>query len=628
MGTLLNAAMAEEGEMAAITGALGAAGARRVGPGQLLVVLLVFAAAAAAGFVAYGRLLAAPRAAPIAGTPARVQRGTVAATVSTTGSVVSNRQSKLAVQVAGRLVDVPVKLGDQVKAGQVLARVDPVPLQLKLQDAETALQTARVKLDQLKAGSRPEDVAAAEAAVASAQAKLADVQAGATPQDITAAQAAVDAAAANVRDAQAKLDAVNAGSTPADISAAQNGVTTAQANLQKAQAALDTLKAGAKPEDIRAQELAVEQAKNNLWSQQMSRDGTCGRGHSSACDAANAAVASAESAVSQAQVKLQQLKLPPDPKDVAQKQADVDAATDALRNAQVKLAQVTAGPAAQDVQAAQSALDSAQANYRSAVAKLDLLKQGSKAADVQAAQSALVQAQQTLQLKKQPNTVQDIQLAELQVKSAENAVAQAKLDLDNAALTAPYDGVVGAIAANVGEQVGSGTQVLTIVDPKQTRVDVTVDESDIAKIAPGKTAQITFDALPEQRLTGKVIGIAPNATVTQGVATYAVSVSIDDATQPVPVGLTANVNIVTQQRDNTLFVPNRAIRRQGRNQVVDVLFPDGRRETRTITTGLGNDQVTEVTDGLSDGETVIIPATTTSQPRVGGFGGPPGGLPR
>src|SRR5579884_2715637 len=146
MGTLLNAAMAAGGEMAAITGALGAAGARRVGPGQLLVVLLVFAAAAAAGFVAYGRLLAAPRAAPIAGTPARVQRGTVAAAVSTTGSVVSNRQSKLAMQVAGRLVDVPVQLGDRVKAGQVLAKVDAAPLQLKLQDAQTNLQTAQVKL--------------------------------------------------------------------------------------------------------------------------------------------------------------------------------------------------------------------------------------------------------------------------------------------------------------------------------------------------------------------------------------------------------------------------------------------------------------------------------------------------
>ena len=167
--------------------------------------------------------------------------------------------------------------------------------------------------------------------------------------------------------------------------------------------------------------------------------------------------------------------------------------------------------------------------------------------------------------------------------------------------------------------------MITLVDTKQTRVDVAVDESDIAKLSPGKTAQVSFDALPDRRFTGKVIGIAPTSTVTQGVATYTVSVSIEAGDQPVPVGLTANVNVVTAQKDSTLYVPNRAIRRNGRNQVVEVQTEGGKTEQRTVSTGLANDTITEITQGLQEGETVIIPATTTQVPRVGGFGGGPPG---
>ncbi|HEY3107478.1 MAG TPA: efflux RND transporter periplasmic adaptor subunit [Chloroflexota bacterium] len=596
-----------------------------VSPSRVAAVVAVFLIAFGAGYLAYGRYLAQSAPVAPAGQPAQVRRGSVAATVNATGSVVASRQSKLTMQVSGRLKELPVKLGDAVKAGGTLARVDTAPLEIKVEDARTQLQSAQLKLDQLKAGSRPEDVAAAEAGVQSAQAKLTDVQAGATAQDIAQAQASVDAAAASVRSAQSKLDQVKAGAAPADVSAAEQGVGNAKAGLDKAQIALDQLRAGAKPEDIRQQELAVEQAKNSLWAQQLSRDQTCSR-TGGACDSARASVAAAESAVSQANEKLKALKLPPSAGDVAAKQADVDSARKKLAAEQVKLVQVRACASPEDVKQAEAALDSARANQQGAVEKLQALKAGAKPAEIEAARASLVQAQQQLALKKSPSTVMDLQLAEVAVKQAQLAIKQAQLDFDNATLTAPYDGLVGAITANIGEQIGSGTAILTLVDPTQIRTDVSVDESDIAKIAPGMPAQISFDALPDRRFGGKVVGVSPTSTVTQGVATYTVSVSIDNSDGSLPVGLTANVGIVTQQKTDVLLVPNRALRRAGRNQVVDVLTPDGKTETRQVTTGLGNDQVTEAVSGLAEGETVLIPSTTTQQPRVGGpFGGPPPG---
>src|SRR5689334_24546669 len=93
------------------------------GPGRIVTMLAVFLLAFAGGYVGYGRYLAQTAPVVPTGQPVQVRRGNVAATVSATGSVVASRQSKLMMDVAGRLKDVPVKLGDAVKAGDVLARI-------------------------------------------------------------------------------------------------------------------------------------------------------------------------------------------------------------------------------------------------------------------------------------------------------------------------------------------------------------------------------------------------------------------------------------------------------------------------------------------------------------------------
>src|SRR6185503_7064829 len=95
--------------------------------------------------------------------------------------------------------------------------------------------------------------------------------------------------------------------------------------------------------------------------------------------------------------------------------------------------------------------------------------------------------------------------------------------------------------------------------------------------------------------------------------------------------------VVTQARENTVVVPNRAVRTQGRNRMVEVQLADGKSEQRQVQVGLANDQQTEILNGLQPGDKVIIPSTTTAAPRLGGgaggnagFGGggaPPGGGP-
>src|SRR5205823_88096 len=138
---------------------------------------------------------------------------------------------------------------------------------------------------------------------------------------------------------------------------------------------------------------------------------------------------------------------------------------------------------------------------------------------------------------------------------------------------------------------------VTLGDPKEVRVDVTVDESDVAKIGVGKAANLTFDALPGRPFRGKVIAMSPTGTLSQGVVTYPVSLSIDTRNQVLPAGLTASATIVIDEKSDVLVVPLRAVRRTGREQVVDVVGEDGRSASRPVKTGVQNDQFVEITDG-------------------------------
>ncbi len=588
--------------------------------GRIAIVMVTLAILAVAGFVVYERYFARQVIPALTGTPITVRRGNVAATITATGSVISTRQSRLSPQVAGRIKELPVKLGDEVKAGAVLAKIETVPFEMKVAQARSTLRTSQIRLEQLRAGTRPEEIAASEASLQSAQAKLADVQAGSQPQDIAQAQSAVEVAAAAVRSAQARYDQLRNGANPADISAAEQAVVSAQTAVQKAEIDFTKVKAGPLPEDVRAAEIAVDQAKNNLWAQQLTRDSTCGRGASGACDAAKATVAAADSGVVAANVKLAALKNKPDPKDVVAAQGVIDSARESLRSAQIRLKQVRDGSTNEELIQSKSAIDSAQASYQAAVSRVSALNQGAKAVDVQSAQGAIISAETALALKKTPNTPQDVALLQEQVSLSELALQQAQLDLENATLTAPFDGVIGGVTINVGEQVSTSTAILTLVYKKSTRIDISVDEADIVRITTGKLATISFDSIPERPLTGKVLGISPTSIVQQGVATYTVSIALDDPSTILQPGMTANVNIVVADRQNVLVVPNRALKRQGRNQSVELLV-NGKTESRVIKTGLGNDQMTEVVEGLAEGDSVMIPATTTVQARVGGLGG-------
>jgi HlyD family secretion protein len=191
-----------------------------------------------------------------------VRRGTLMATVSSTGAIAPLREAQLAFSTTGSLTKLDVKQGDLVKANQILASLDTRELELQIAQAEAGLASAQARLDQLNNPS-PADVAAAQANVTSAEAALAQLR---TPNvnDLTAAKADLDKAGAAVARAQADYDRAGGATNPFSAMLPQ-ALALQQASLdyQKAQA-LYNAKFNPSDSMLKQAQAALEQARSQL----------------------------------------------------------------------------------------------------------------------------------------------------------------------------------------------------------------------------------------------------------------------------------------------------------------------------------------------------------------------------
>jgi HlyD family secretion protein len=266
----------------------------------------------------------------------------------------------------------------------------------------------------------------------------------------------------------------------------------------------------------------------------------------------------------------------------------------------------------------------------------------------------------------------EIEILELQVKLAEARYEDAQKALEEALdaspeITAPFTGFITMVNVSGGDEVKKGTVAVQLADPNKFEADILVSEMDIPQIELGQAAIVEADAFSGISLSAEVTHISPTAVIQQGVVNYTVKVEVQslepiisgpsanwpatDGSQEPPEGfeipegveppegfempegftpsegqlptmvpedfqlregLTITVSIVVDERNDVLLVLNGAIITQGLQTYVQVMLADGTIEERTITTGISNWQYTEVIDGLSEGEQVVVPQGTTT----------------
>jgi HlyD family secretion protein len=266
-----------------------------------------------------------------------------------------------------------------------------------------------------------------------------------------------------------------------------------------------------------------------------------------------------------------------------------------------------------------AALTSAHADYDSALANYKITAAGINDTSVRAAQASVDNAQTALD-QAQRNLDTSTRTAQAQLDNAKLALDQAQRNLDKTKIIAPFDGVISAVNYSGGDTAGSTTAV-SMVDLSHLQVKVTIAEVDLPKIKVGETAQMTLDAVAGKTYQARVQEIGPVGTVTQGVVNYPVVVAIDNADAAVKPGMTANLAVVVDRRDNVLTLPNRAVRTQGTQKIATALYK-GQQIQVPITTGLSNDQSVEVMSGLQEGDVVLLNQTQTQTQ-----GGRGGGIP-
>jgi len=205
-----------------------------------------------------------------------------------------------------------------------------------------------------------------------------------------------------------------------------------------------------------------------------------------------------------------------------------------------------------------------------------------------------------------------VKLAELQADEARAALDLAKLELDKATITAPFDGVIADVYLHAGQHLSSMTHTtpaIYLVDPSQMELNGDIDELDISGVARGQEAIVTPDALPHKQLKGKVTFISPTGKVWEDEVSYETIITLENASEELRDGMSASAEIITDQRHNVLLIPNRAIQGSPENPWVEVVTNN---ETKKISVALGlsDGMYTEVLSGLEEGEEVVLLKST------------------
>jgi HlyD family secretion protein len=218
----------------------------------------------------------------------------------------------------------------------------------------------------------------------------------------------------------------------------------------------------------------------------------------------------------------------------------------------------------------------------------------------------------------------EVERLQLQIEQAKLDLLEAKDRVEDALLTAPFDGTISQINLTEGQPATTEIPALKILDISTFYVELTIDEIDIGRISPGQPAEITLDAYPDLTVKGEVDLVKSIPKEVGGVIAYPVRVIITESSQvPLLDGMTASARLTVEQIENVLLIPNWAVRTdQASSETYTYCYCIEGSEIRRkpIETGARNENYTQVISGLEEGETVALVSEERS---LLDFQGPP-----
>src|ERR1041385_3957120 len=294
-------------------------------------------------------------------------------------------------------------------------------------------------------------------------------------------------------------------------------------------------------------------------------------------------------------------------------------------NSQVKAGQVVAQI---DPALFQATVTQAEGDVASAQAALELARLNAKRTQDLFARKTSSQADLD-------QAVANLHQAEANMKIKQGALDKAKADLDHCTITSPIDGVVISRSVDVGQTVAASLQAPVIFqianDLTKMQIDSNVAEADVGAVEVGQTVDFTVDAFPTRTFHGRVVQVRNAPITVQNVVTYDTVIGVSNPDLKLKPGMTANVSIIIAHKDDVLQIKNAALRyrppeagsaqpprsksspgsqrltgaRERRTERTVYTLSFGRPKAIPIKTGISDGIVTEVTDGLKEGDQVV-----------------------
>ena len=498
-----------------------------------------------------------------------VKRGDVVEEVSATGTVKSAEDINLRFETSGTVEQIYVSEGSQVKQGIQLVKLATGKLYSQFLQAQASYNEAKAKLDKLLAGATTEEIQVAERVVENARVVLEDVKAKAENdlnEDYDDAIDIFDNAYFDADKAMKKLKTLFGVDSlyeeyRSDLSFRSTQVKVETKNKkEEADSAFENLK-----------EL-VAAIRNNS-----SHDNV-----DNSFDAFLSYLRVIRDALDSAGNLIDLVILH---SEYGQTQWDTD-------KDNIESGRTTINGAVSDVISAQQALATQKVTNQT---------------NINSAENTLKKAEDDLaKIKAAPREV-DIAVYKADVDKTKASMVELQQKLNDAVLKAPIDATITKVNVKIGETVVAGGEpVISLISVNNFEIKVDVPEADIGKVKSENPAQIVLDAFPEKVWAGRVVEIEPAETLIEGVVYYRVTVIFDKLDERIKSGMSADLTIETNKKENVLFIPYRAIVFKDGKKIVRVSEGKEIREAEVETGLKGNEGEVEIVSGLNEGDQVIV----------------------
>jgi len=527
--------------------------------------------------------------------------------VNVRGKVEPAQELELAFEKSGRISFINGEVGQKVKEGDILAKLDAKELVAQLTQAQAKLENTQAQLLQ------------SQALLEAEQAKLIELEKGTRPEEIKIAETKVLNARNSLREAEVNLENTK-NKADVDLQADyQNTLAILVDSITKGKSALFTLTdfqytyfLNNNQESIKlaqAKEKAVRvllgKEKAGWWDNYSLSQLSGGAAKSVKKAQTNPNEENITKAISQTKEALKELKLAletiPLFRLTSAEQANLETTKASLINQLISLTnqeqiiEIQKATNQNNISLAKEKVIQAKNALALAEAELSLKKAGFSQEQIDAQRARVKQLESSLISQK------------AQIKQVQAEIEYLRTQLSKYTLYAPFDGIITKKEIEKGEIVSAYQPVISLISVNNFEIQANVPEVDIAKVKVGNQAKITFDAYGEEVIfKAKVVKIDPAETIIEGVATYKVTLNLVEKDKRIKPGLSADIDILTAKKENVLVIPQRGVIEKDGQKFVRV-YKDGQIKEKEVKTGLsdGKGQI-EIKEGLNEGDLICL----------------------